>query len=191
MKSYLWQLYDERGKPIPGVGAMKQEVVLKGILHATAHVWLWRENKHHKEVLLQRRARTKINWPGLLDKSAGGHVRLGETPLDAAVRKVRDELGLTVAPEELRAVGTVRWKARIAHNELIENELQYLYIAEAKSAPQLNIGEQVEDIEWKSLGRFRQDLEKSGSHFVPYGQDYFSFILNALEAAAPYRIAEV
>ncbi|QJT08119.1 NUDIX hydrolase [Oceanidesulfovibrio marinus] len=44
---------------------------------------------------LQRRSRTKQLYPGRLDLSATGHVRAGESRLDAATRELNEELGLT------------------------------------------------------------------------------------------------
>src|SRR5215210_7095302 len=47
-------------------------------------------------VLLSRRATTKGTWPGTWSNGCCGHPQMGETLRDAVVRRVRDELGLTV-----------------------------------------------------------------------------------------------
>lgn len=75
-----WQLFDHQGRPIESHGATKQEIGVMGLLHGAAHVWLWRAADEGIEMLLQKRAVTKVSWPGRLDKSAGGHIKFGENP---------------------------------------------------------------------------------------------------------------
>ncbi len=45
-------------------------------------------------VYLQRRSRSKKIYPGFWDLSATGHVKAGEAREDAALRELREELGL-------------------------------------------------------------------------------------------------
>nr|MDT0663355.1 NUDIX domain-containing protein [Micromonospora sp. DSM 115978] len=56
------------------------------------------------QLLLQKRADTMRNYPGLLDISAAGHLEAGE-PILAGLREVQEELGLTVDPAELHHLG--------------------------------------------------------------------------------------
>lgn len=79
------------------------EVVERGIAHEKGlfhrHVSCWIVNKKG-QVLLQRRAYTKSKNPGLWAKT-GGHVDAGETPEDAAIREIKEEIGLDVTKEGL------------------------------------------------------------------------------------------
>ncbi|MSS46335.1 isopentenyl-diphosphate Delta-isomerase [Cutibacterium sp. WCA-380-WT-3A] len=55
-------------------------------------------------VLLTRRALTKVAWPGVWTNTCCGHPRLGETTIDAAVRRTHQELGLDLDPRRMRVV---------------------------------------------------------------------------------------
>src|SRR5688572_29603237 len=78
----LIQLYDEQGDQIPGKGASGKDILDKGLLHAAAHVWIWRRAKKGQiEILLQKRADELRTWPGRYDISTAGHIDLDDRPL--------------------------------------------------------------------------------------------------------------
>lgn len=53
-------------------------------------------------IFVQRRSLSKDNGPGLWDSSAAGHVDASETPLECAIRELKEELGLCVNAEQLQ-----------------------------------------------------------------------------------------
>jgi len=62
-----------------------------GLKHRAAHVLVFNARG---EVFLQKRSRKKDRQPGLWDSSASGHLDSGEDYDAAAVRELREELGL-------------------------------------------------------------------------------------------------
>src|ERR1017187_5337048 len=90
----LWQAYNEQGEPITGKGLTKAQS-RTGVLHAASHVWIWRGAGADTEVLIQLRAKDKMTWPGLYDISAAGHIDFTETPLQAAIRETKEEIGIS------------------------------------------------------------------------------------------------
>lgn len=69
------------------------------LLHPVVHLHVFNSKG---EVYLQKRPEWKDIQPGKWDTAVGGHVDYGETPEEALVREVREELGITdFVPERL------------------------------------------------------------------------------------------
>ena len=62
------------------------------LLHPVVHLHVFNSKG---EVYLQKRPEWKDIQPGKWDTSVGGHLDAGETPEQALVREVREELGIT------------------------------------------------------------------------------------------------
>ena len=70
------------------------------LLHHTSHVVIFHPDG--ERLLLQKRSRNKDIQPGKWDTAVGGHVDCGEDYLTAARRELREELGVSEFPGELR-----------------------------------------------------------------------------------------
>lgn len=101
MSQELLDVRDEQGNVTEQV-LPRDQVHAKGLWHANVFVWIYNDKN---EVLLQRRAGTKPNFPDTWDASAGGHLSAGDTPIQAACRELFEELQLQVSEEELEALG--------------------------------------------------------------------------------------
>lgn len=99
----------------------KMEVHERGILHRAFSVLLF-NNKN--ELLLQRRALEKYHSPGEWTNTCCSHQREGETLLEAANRRITEELG--IKDVELKEEFTFHYKCKFS-NELYENEIDHVY----------------------------------------------------------------
>lgn len=187
MTAQTWQTCDPQGRPIPNGGYLKHEVAFRGLLHSVAHVWLWRNRGGYAEVLVQKRAATKVNWPGLYDKSAGGHLAFGEEPLEAAVRRVHEELGIKLKPSQLQLAGVHRWFAELGNTDLIENELQWVYLAEVKN-PQIILDQrEVQMTYWKTVIELTAEAcagNELAQQYAPYGRPYYLMLQEAMDVVS-------
>lgn len=71
---------------------------------AAVLLWLLRQQGDKTQVLLQYRHNVKVlndRW----DAAAGGHLEQGESAREAMCREAREELGILIAPDDLRFAG--------------------------------------------------------------------------------------
>jgi 8-oxo-dGTP pyrophosphatase MutT (NUDIX family) len=184
MKSRSYQLYDEQGRPLAGVQGQKSEVLQSGLLHAASHVWLWRRNHGQVEVLVQRRAATMLTYPNLLDVSAAGHIDGGEDPLTTAVRETKEEVNVNLTDEQLLLVAVVRCKLPVGNTGMIENEFQWLYLAELAAGTGFKMeAAEVAELIWKPFAACKADIAgpETYKQYVPHGQAYFATLFEALD----------
>ncbi len=107
-KDEIWQLYSKNGEPIPGEGweasRGNPEVTGDDGIVGVSIVFLYRRGKDGLEFLWQKRSEEIDRYPGDWDISAGGHINLGESLIEAAVREAREEIGATISADELELV---------------------------------------------------------------------------------------
>ena len=108
-KDELWQAYAPNGEPILGVGwdsaLDNPEKSGSDVIVGVAVIFLYRRNLDGElEILWQKRSELVDRYPGDYDISAGGHINLGESIAQAAIRETREEIGATISAEDLRFV---------------------------------------------------------------------------------------
>lgn len=118
-------LVDEDGTPI---GEQPKSLVHHAFtpLHLAFSLYL---QDSAGQVLLTRRALSKLTWPGVWTNSCCGHPRLGESMSDAIGRRLHAELGLQLT--DLKCVlPDFSYQARDASG-ICENEICPVFVATA------------------------------------------------------------
>ena len=153
----IFDICDEKGLPT-GDMVSREEAHARGIRHRTSHVWIVREVQGRYQVLLQRRSMNKDSFPGQLDTSSAGHIPAGQEPAASAAREMKEELGLTVLPEELIYAGCfdIRYEMEFHGKLFRDNEFANVYVY-MRDVPLSDITVQEEELE--SVGWF--DLEET------------------------------
>lgn len=104
-----WQVYQPNGEPILGVGwdsalGNPEKTGAKAIV-GVAVVFVYRVNDEDVlELLWQKRSDSVDRFPGKYDISAGGHINLGESIVDGAIRECREEIGIEIGASDLKFV---------------------------------------------------------------------------------------
>jgi isopentenyl-diphosphate delta-isomerase len=106
----------------------KIEAHRKGLRHRAFSVFVTRADGH---ILLQRRSMSKYHSGGLWTNACCGHPRIGEASLDAARRRLREEMRLDA---ELLHAGRLAYQARLADG-WFENEIVDLYVGKVATDP--------------------------------------------------------
>ena len=114
-------LVDEKDNPL---GTMeKMEAHEKGVLHRAFSVFIFNNNG---EMLLQQRAFSKYHSGGLWTNTCCSHPREGETTIEAAHRRLQEEMGFDCKIEK---VFDFIYKKKLDKG-LIEHELDHVFIGE-------------------------------------------------------------
>jgi isopentenyl-diphosphate delta-isomerase len=110
------------------------------------------------QVLLQKRALSKITWPGIWSNSCCGHPALGESSTQAASRRLKYELGLELLASEIVVV-LPKYRYRAELYGIVENEICPVMVAYSSSAVKANPDE-VAETKWLDWRDFMNVLSK-------------------------------
>lgn len=105
--------------------ATKVEAHVEGLLHRAFSVVLVREGEGGPELLIAKRSMRKYHSGGLWANSVCSHPRAGEELIDAAYRRVREELGCDAV--DLREIGAFAYRAEF-DNGLCEFEYDHVLV---------------------------------------------------------------
>jgi len=140
--------------------AEKMEAHLTGALHRAVSVFIFNGNG---ELLLQRRAQGKYHSPGKWSNTCCTHPRLGELTLDAARRRLKEEMGID---SELTSVGTILYRADF-ENGLVEHELDHLFFGFNDHTPSIN-QEEVDSYRYIDLDELKIETTTYPERFTPW-----------------------
>ncbi len=149
------------------IGTMeKMEAHRKGELHRAFSVLIFNSKG---EMLLQKRAKSKYHSGGLWTNACCSHPMPGEQMEVTIQRRVREEIGIHVKP-----VFSYKFVYKTALDQnLIEHELDHVFVAEYNDRPVLNAAE-AEDWKYVSLAWLREDVKKNPSKYT----HWFKLILS-------------
>lgn len=173
----LWQAFRQNGQPVSGHGlvddAFDEDLAL---VQGNAHVWLWRSTKAGPEILLQKRSMTKKRAPGYLHISAGGHINVGETAPQAAVRETREEMGIELDEDDLYLVHVTRTPRNW-------NDLAHVFIYRLRGDERFSFDDgEVDSVCWYSLDEFDAMTQSADAHdLVDQGRAYFVSLIEAIK----------
>jgi isopentenyl-diphosphate delta-isomerase len=129
------ELVDDAGQTV-GVAGKLAAHQAPGHLHRAFSVFLFGPATSPADgplMLLQRRAAGKYHSPGVWSNTCCGHPRPQEPPRAAAVRRVREELGLTSVA--LTEAGVVRYRHPDPDTGLVEHEYNHLFTGWVSQPP--------------------------------------------------------
>ena len=151
-------LVDENDNP---VGLMKKMAAHDGPhLHRAFSVFLFNGNG---EMLLQQRAASKYHSPLLWTNTCCSHPRQGESVMEAATRRLQEEMGMQCVLEEKF---TFIYMAKVG-NDLTEHEFDHVLTGTSDDIPQINTDE-VESYKYMTIDEIEAEMEMHPETFTEW-----------------------
>ncbi len=138
--------------------AEKMEAHRKGLLHRAVSIFIINSQG---EWLLQQRAMTKYHSRGLWTNAACSHPFDNETNLNAAKRRLIEEMGINA---ELTEIFSFVYRAELDNN-LIEHELDHVFIGFSDNLPKINKDE-VMDYKYVDFDKLNEDVKKNPEKYT-------------------------
>lgn len=173
----LWQVFTQNGLPVDGRGEIDAAFSTDDTLvMGNAHVWFWCEGVDGREVLLQKRSMSRTRSPGKYHISAAGHINVGETSQQAAIREAEEEMGVVVDLAKLYFVRTGRSGTGGRSINTV-----FVYPVDKTTDFVFNDGE-VDSVKWVTLDEFIKMTHAADSHdLLDGGRAYFDDVINAIK----------
>jgi isopentenyl-diphosphate Delta-isomerase len=149
-------LVDTNDTPVGQMEKLKAH--LKGELHRALSILIFNSDG---EILLQQRAFSKYHTPGLWSNTCCSHPRPGEDSLEAATRRLQEEMGFTTPL--IKSFDFI-YKAHF-DNGLIEHEFDHVFFGTFDGEPVIN-PEEANDFEWVKLNNLMEDMRSSPENYT-------------------------
>lgn len=154
--------------------APKLDVHLDGTLHRAISVFVFDDDGRE---LLQQRALGKYHAPGLWSNTVCSHPHPGESPREAAHRRLKEELGMEA---ELCEAFVMRYRANVGEG-MVEHEYDHVFVARALSEPDPDPSE-VHAVRWMDKREVSRSIRKNPDAFTPWFRLAHGEILRCLES---------
>ncbi|MFA7117939.1 MAG: Type 1 glutamine amidotransferase-like domain-containing protein [Sphaerochaetaceae bacterium] len=151
--------------------ASREEVHRDGLLHREIHIYFVTLNR---QIIFQHRAKNKETYPDLLDATVGGHVEIGDSYLDTAIKEAAEETGLKIDSQKLILINKTINQSVDKITGKINNAIRtsYLFIFngdvdDLKIEPGQALG-----FELWSMDRLVNISNTDSQRFIPYILDF-------------------
>jgi isopentenyl-diphosphate Delta-isomerase len=139
----------------------------EGLLHRAISVYLFRKKGQDIELLVQQRSSKKIVGAGQWANTVCGNVRPGETRIECAHRRLKEELGIHQA--HIIPLYTFTYQVR-CNDQFSEHEIDQVFVGVFDGEINVNPDEaqQIDWIEWQALAGHTIGNEYGGKKLAPW-----------------------
>jgi len=141
----------------------------EGKLHRAFSIFVFNSKG---ELLLQKRAFKKYHSGGLWTNTCCSHPKVGETVLDAAHRRLKEEMGFDC--NLLEAFSFV-YKAKL-DNDLTEYEFDHVLVGKFNGNPVINKNE-VAEYKWIDLKSLKKDIKSYPQSYTYWFRKCYNKVL--------------
>jgi len=119
------------------------------------------------ELLLQKRAASKYHSGGLWSNTCCGHPRSGESTVQAARRRLQEEMGFDC---ELHEVFAFHYRAQL-DGGLVENEYDHVLVGRCDDPSIVPDPDEVGEWRWMSSDALRRDMQANPDAYTYWFKD--------------------
>jgi len=138
-----------------------------GLLHREVHVFFITPDK---KVIFQHRAKDKKTFPDLLDATVGGHVEIGDSYEETAIKETEEETGIKLKANDLIPINKIlkysKDEATGRINNVFNSRYVYIYKGDIKDL-RVEAGEALGFETWP-LEKLAKLSGQEKSRFIPY-----------------------
>jgi isopentenyl-diphosphate delta-isomerase len=132
-----------------------------GLTHRAFSIFIF-NNKN--EILIQKRAKGKMLWPGFWANTCCSHPRKDESYKKATKRRLKEEMGIDV---NLKLVFKFYYQAKYK-NIGSENELCAVLVGKYNGDEINSNPEEVEEWKWISVKELKKDIKQNPNIYAPW-----------------------
>ena len=136
----------------------------QALRHRAFSIMIYRNAANGKQWLLQQREKSKYHCGGLWTNSVCSHPHPNESTLDAAKRRLQEELGFTLP---LHYCGKFHYISEFS-NGLTENEIDHVFIGELQGQTIQPNPNEVQNIRWLNTAEIKAALKAHPEQFTPW-----------------------
>lgn len=144
-------LVDENDRPLGKIEKLKAHI--EGKLHRALSIFVFNDEK---KLLLQKRAECKYHSPGLWSNTCCSHPNPGETVMQAAHRRLPQEMGFDCRMKE---IFNFLYKIEFKESGLYEHEYDHVLTGKYNGRIIIN-PEEADDYRWVNMDDLIADIKK-------------------------------
>lgn len=152
----------------------------KGLLHRAFSVFVLRENYPSWDILLQQRQFDKYHCAELWTNTCCSHPRKNETVVEAAERRLFEEMGLRL---QLKQLPAFVYKAEFA-NGLIEHEYDHVLVGYYTNQEINTNPSEVQNHAWVNINALEASIDEHPEIYTPW-------LLPALKVVQAHLVKQV
>ncbi len=132
-----------------------------GLTHRAFSIFIFNDKN---EILIQKRAKGKMLWPGFWANACCSHPRKSESYKKSAKRRLKEEMGIDA---NLRPVFKFYYQAKYK-NIGSENELCSVLVGKCDENEINSNPEEVEEWKWVSIKELKEDMKNNPDIYAPW-----------------------
>ncbi|SHK78409.1 NUDIX domain-containing protein [Fibrobacter sp. UWB12] len=171
MAEEMIDILNSDGTPA-GYARGRTEVHAKGLWHRTVHIWAF---DTRGRIVFQLRSHLKENNPNLLDTSCAGHITAGDDSRNAAIRELREEMGVEKRLDDLEYLFEATHENVLNNGTYFDNEYYDTFkiiLSDEEAAHLVPQPGEVDDFVWMTPAEFLENHAKKTEKFVDHPKDY-------------------